>query len=123
MNDSTTKKRLSPVLSAAILTAVFSLAVLAGTQLRIWFFGSANDLLFFIVTFPTIFLLSVFPGWKGNGSFGDSVFEWVYPPPPNDWLAFLVFSLVNALIVALFFALLRHTWRLFLAVKTRYFAK
>ena len=123
MNDTTTKKRLNPILSAATLTAVFSFAVLAGTQLRVCFFGGANDLLFFSVTFPTIFLFAAFPGWKGNGSFGDRIFEWLYPPPTNDWFAFLIFSLVNALIVAFFFAALRQTWRVFLAARTHYFAK
>jgi hypothetical protein len=118
-----TKKNLRPVLTAGILTGIFTLAVLAGTAFRVRLFGGPNDLLFFSVTFPTISLLAVFPGWKGDGSFGDRLFEWAYPPPTNDWFAFLVFSLVNALIAAFFFAVLRFTWRLFLAFKTHSFAK
>ena len=114
MNCSFMPNRLYPVFMAGILAGVFTLAVLAGTQLRVWLFGSSNDLLLFIVTFPTIFLFGI--GWSGDGSFSDRIFEWVYPPPTDNWFAFLFFGLMNALIVVLLFSFLRTLWRILRAL-------
>lgn len=110
-------KTRNPVLRVAIPACVFSFAVLAGARFRIWLFGEAKDPLFFLVAFPSLFLLGNLIGWKGDGSIGDTIWEWVYPPPTDDWPAFLFFSLTNALRAALLFAILWGAWQLVLRRK------
>jgi len=118
MKNPTAKSKPRPILRGAIfgglLFGVASLAVVVGTQFRYWLLGDLNDCVYILVAIPTYFISNILHGWNGDGSLGDRIWEWLFPPPINDWIAYLLFSIVNGLLGAVLFAVPVAIWRFFM---------